>query len=70
MGSATTVDGIRTRPGRKAWRRFAASRAGVVGAWILALLYAVALAAPFLAPYGITVQHRGAVHQPPHALRI
>ena len=53
-------------PRRKAWRRFMASRAGVAGAWILLVLYTVALLAPFLAPYGITVQHRNAVHQPPH----
>ena len=60
----------RKGPRSKAWRRFTASRAGVVGAWILVVLYAIALFAPFLAPYGITVQHRGTVHQPPHALRI
>jgi peptide/nickel transport system permease protein len=57
-------------PRSKAWRRFMESRAGVAGAWILAILYTVALLAPFLAPHGITVQHRTAVHQPPHALRI
>ncbi|MDF1521225.1 MAG: ABC transporter permease [Trueperaceae bacterium] len=60
----------RRGPRSKAWRRFTASRAGVVGAWILIVLYLVALLAPFLAPYGITVQHRAAVHQPPHTLRI
>jgi peptide/nickel transport system permease protein len=56
-------------PRAKAWRRFAASRTGLVGAWILVALYLVALLSPFLAPYGIMVQHRGAVLQPPHPLR-
>lgn len=59
------------RSGRgKAWRRFRASRTGLTGAWILAVLYTVALFSPFLSPYAITVQHRGTVYQPPHALRI
>jgi peptide/nickel transport system permease protein len=57
-------------PRSKAWRRFTASRTGVAGAIILIVLYLVALLSPFLAPYGITVQHRGTVLQPPHALRI
>jgi len=60
----------RRGPRSKAWRRFTASRTGVAGAWILVVLYLVALLSPFLAPHGITVQHRGTVHQPPHGLRI
>lgn len=74
MGDVVSAGSVRhdARSGlrNKAWRRFAASRAGVVGAWILIVLYGVVLIAPFLAPYGITVQHRGAVHQPPHTVRI
>ena len=61
----------RTRPRRsKAWRRFTANRAGMVGGLILIVLYLVALFAPFLAPYGITVQHRGDVYRPPQPIRI
>lgn len=55
-------------PGARARRRFAASRAGVAGAVILVALYLIAVFAPFLAPYGITTQHRGAVLQPPQGL--
>ena len=60
----------RKGPRSKAWRRFTASRTGVVGAWLLIALYLVALLSPFLAPHGITVQNRGTVYQPPHGLRI
>lgn len=69
--AATAVAaGARRGPRSKALRRFMASRTGVVGAWILGALYLVALFAPFLAPHGITVQNRGTVYQPPHALRV
>jgi peptide/nickel transport system permease protein len=61
---------VTRRPPRKAWRRFRRNRAGVVGAILLIVLYLVALLAPFLAPYGITVQHRGDVYRPPQAIRI
>lgn len=54
---------------RLAWRRFARSRTGIFGGVILALLYLVALAAQFLAPYDITTQHR-AVYQPPQPVRV
>ena len=64
------VAGARRRPPRKAWRRFKANRMGVIGAVILIVLYLVALLAPFLAPYGITVQHRGDVYRPPQPIRI
>ncbi len=60
----------RRGPPSKAWRRFTANRMGVVGAIILIVLYLVALFAPFLAPYGITVQHRGDVYRPPQPIRI
>jgi peptide/nickel transport system permease protein len=63
------MDGPR-RPPRKAWRRFKANRAGLAGGVILLLLYLVALFAPFLAPYGITVQHRGDVHRPPQSVHV
>lgn len=52
-----------------AWRRFARSRTGVFGGVVLVLLYLVALAAQFLAPYDITTQHR-AVYQPPQPVRV
>ena len=76
MADASTVrmqeaagDGPPQRP-RKAWRRFKANRAGLVGGAILIVLYLVAAFAPFLAPYGITVQHRGDVHRPPQPVRM
>jgi peptide/nickel transport system permease protein len=51
-----------------AWRRFRRSPMGIIGLAILALLYLMALLAPFLAPYGITVQHTRSVYQPPQPL--
>jgi peptide/nickel transport system permease protein len=58
------------KPPNKAWRRFSANKMGIVGAVVLIVLYLVALIAPFLAPYGITVQHRGDVYRPPQPIRI
>ena len=69
-GAGAAIPGARRRPPRKAWRRFKANRMGVIGAVILIVLYLVALLAPFLAPYGITVQHRGDVYRPPQPIRI
>lgn len=68
--SARSPERDASRPPSKAWRRFRANRMGLVGAAILLLLYLVALLAPFLAPYGITVQHRGDVYRPPQPIRI
>lgn len=48
-----------------AWGRFRRSRTGVIGLALLLLLYLIALLAPFIAPYNITVQHSGSVYQPP-----
>ncbi|GAA5512813.1 hypothetical protein Dcar01_01537 [Deinococcus carri] len=53
-----------------AWRRYRKSRLGVIGGWLLVLLYASALFAPFLAPYNITAQHEGLSYQPPQQLHI
>ena len=58
------------KPPNKAWRRFTANKMGVVGAVVLIVLYLMALFAPFLAPYGITVQHRGDVYRPPQPIRV
>ena len=68
--AAGDTDRAARRPPSKAWRRFTANRMGVIGAAILILMYLVALLSPFLAPYGITVQHRGDVYRPPQAIRI
>lgn len=73
-GDATGVEPQTRRPSVsprvKAWRRFAASKAGVAGAVILVTLYVTTIFAPFLAPYGITRQHRGAVLQPPQGVHV
>lgn len=69
-GGAAAPHAVRRGPRSKAWRRFTASRTGVVGAWLLIALYLLALLSPFLAPHGITVQNRGTVYQPPHGVRI
>jgi peptide/nickel transport system permease protein len=55
-------------PWQLAWRRFRKNRVGVIGLWILAGLYFVALFAGFLSPYGITTQHTESPFQPPQSI--
>jgi len=50
---------------RELWRRLRRNRLAVVGLIIAALLYATALFAPWLAPYGYDEQNLDAVEQPP-----
>jgi len=53
-----------------AWRRFRRSVPGVISAAVLLLLYAVALLAPFLAPYSLVEQHPALTYQPPQRIHI
>jgi peptide/nickel transport system permease protein len=53
-----------------AWRRYRRSRLGVVGGWVLVVLYLSALFAGFLSPYDITAQHQGHEYQPPTRLHL
>ncbi|MFC4455433.1 ABC transporter permease [Deinococcus sonorensis] len=53
-----------------AWRRYRRSRMGVVGGWLLIVLYLSALFAGFLSPYNITTQHQGSEYQPPQAIHV
>ncbi|WP_424952962.1 ABC transporter permease [Deinococcus sp.] len=53
-----------------AWRRYRKSRLGVLGGWVLIVLYLSALLAPFLSPYDITAQHQGHEYQPPTRLHL
>ncbi len=53
---------------RRAWRALAANRAATAGAWLLALFYAAALLAPFLAPYAENDVDRGRFFHPPTPL--
>ncbi len=57
-------------PVQLALRRFRKSRAGVVGFWILIVLYVVALFAGFLSPYNITEQHFEFPYQPPQHVHL
>lgn len=52
-----------------AWRRFRRSATGTTGGVVLAMLYLIALASPFLAPYTVTTHHRD-VFQPPQPLHL
>ncbi|MDR7418960.1 MAG: ABC transporter permease [Armatimonadota bacterium] len=54
----------------RGWQRFRRSIPGVVSAAILLVLYAVALLAPFLAPYGAATQHPDLRYQPPQRVRV
>ncbi|WP_425144838.1 ABC transporter permease [Deinococcus sp.] len=53
-----------------AWRRYRKSRLGVLGGWVLIVLYLSALFSPFLSPYDITAQHQGHEYQPPSRLHV
>jgi peptide/nickel transport system permease protein len=55
-------------PWLRFWREFRRSPAGVGGAVVLALLYLVALLAPFLAPYAEDDIDRARFYHPPQAL--
>jgi peptide/nickel transport system permease protein len=57
-------------PSLRGWRRFRRSTPGVVSAGILLILYAGALLAPFLAPYGAAEQHPDLRYQPPQRVRV
>ena len=73
-----TVTTASTLPARKAdasaltlaWRRYRKSRLGVLGGWVLIVLYLLALFSPFLSPYDITGQHQGHEYQPPSRLHL
>jgi peptide/nickel transport system permease protein len=53
-----------------AWRRFRSSTVGVTGAFILIVMYLIALFSPFLAPYSITTQTSSHAYQPPQPVRL
>lgn len=53
-----------------AWRRYRRSPLGVIGGWLLIVLYLTALFAGFLAPYNITTQHEGSEYQPPTPIHL
>ncbi len=57
-------------PLRLAMRRFKKSKLGVLGLWVLAALYALAIFAGFLSPYEITNQHDVYRYQPPQAFHL
>jgi peptide/nickel transport system permease protein len=59
--------GAVNRP-RAPWRRFRRNRVAVAAAVVLAVFYAAALAAPFLAPYGEAEMDRGRFLHPPQRL--
>ncbi len=69
MGAEETTPRMAS-PLRMAWRRFRGSALGLTGAAILILLYLVALFAPFISPYNITVQHSRYVYQPPQGVHL
>jgi peptide/nickel transport system permease protein len=50
--------------------RFQRSTPGVISAVVLMILYAVALVAPFLAPYGLVEQHPDLSYQPPQRVHV
>ncbi len=60
---------VRVAPRSRAWHRFRSSPLSVAGMGLLALLYAAALLAPFLAPYGENEVDRGRFYHPPTPVR-
>lgn len=55
-------------PFRSAWRAFRKHRMGVIGLWLLTILYGMALLADFIAPYGYDDQIRDLQWGQPTAL--
>jgi peptide/nickel transport system permease protein len=52
------------------WRRFARNRLSVWAAWVLVAMYAIALFAPFLAPYAADRIDTNHSYAPPSSIRI
>lgn len=50
------------------WLRFKRNRLALVGAWVLIVMYVIALFAPFLAPYGVRETHDAYASTAPHGL--
>ncbi len=50
-------------------RRFKSHRLGVIGGWVLGLMYLLVILAPFVAPSDYLVQRRNFVNHPPTRLR-
>ncbi|HEY2955183.1 MAG TPA: ABC transporter permease [Candidatus Eisenbacteria bacterium] len=57
-------------PGRMFWRQFKKSPLGVAGGALLVLFYAIALFAPFLAPYSQESMDRERFYHPPQPLHV
>lgn len=66
--SEAALPGIRATPGGRAWRALAGNRVAMAGAVLLVTLYALALLAPFLAPYGENDIDRARFFHPPTAV--
>ena len=56
-------------PARLFWRQFRKSPLGIAGGALLAIFYAIALFAPFVAPYAQETMDRERFYHPPQALR-
>src|SRR5580704_9471297 len=66
---STEVGAVMESPGRILWRRLRRQRVALIGGIILVVLYAVALFAGFIAPYGYERQDRDRFFHPPTGLR-
>ena len=52
------------------WAKLRKNRSAMIGLYVLAVLYFMAVFAPFLSPYGYTTQFRQHNWQPPQMFRI
>src|SRR4051794_30559112 len=68
--SEKSLPPIPATPRQIFWRRLRQRRIAMLGAWILILLYGMALLAGFVAPYSFTRQDRQKFFAPPSSLRI
>lgn len=69
--SSKADDGVKVlSPLQMAFRRYRKSRIGVLGGWILAVLYLMALFGGFIAPYGVATQFASNPYQPPQRIRV
>lgn len=68
VGDPGTIDSPPRSPGQLFWRQFRRSPAAVAGGTLLIVLYALALLAPFIAPYPQDEMDRGRYFHPPQKL--
>jgi peptide/nickel transport system permease protein len=69
-GRAARLSAISLSPTQLALRRLRKNRLAVFGGWVLIVMYAMAILAPFIAPYGFASQDPDASYRPPMRIHL